>query len=286
MSLFKKILKALKPTKGPTVVPSGLYYDKKHPETQTDAKLIWTGLKHHLSKPENFDAMVRRSRQFKGHHSININHLPISQKLKDKYAGKFDGIHFVHDPEDSASVNFDRSKGGVNYAALNFHRIRGLGIHPEEILHDKNGNKFRDPKTIDHGLFMKSLRGKFDTFVHEFTHLHDHVIKGRKIDTPAPDTPSGKAQYYNSWPEVHARKNQLAYKMDKVLSSNPTIVHQLKGKPLTGAHMARVGEIAKNNPFSHSNMTSWDLGNDKTRRTYSKIFRQVAAKHGLKLKHE
>jgi hypothetical protein len=284
--LYKKILKALfgeKPAP-PSVPKSGIVYSKRHPETQTDAKLIWTGLKHHLSDPENFHNMVRKANLNGALHTVDIHRLPIPDKLKAKYAGKWEGIHFWHHPEDNASVDFGKSQGGTNIASLNIHRIRGLGIHPEEV-----SGTFQNPEKINHGKFMTSLRGKFDTFVHEFTHLHDHVIKGRNIATPSPvqDAPAGSLiNYYNSWPEVHARKNQLAYKMDKVLRHNPDIIKALKDKPLTGDHMARVGEIAKHHPFSDSNKSSWDLANAKTRRTYSKVWRQVAAKHGLKVKHE
>jgi len=261
------------------IVEAILPYSKRHPETQTDAKLIWTGLKHHLSKPEHFHDMVATARGH--HHAVEVQKLPISQKLKHKYGGKLDSIHFSHSPTEQASVNLGKSKGGTNFAELHMHHVHGLGIHPEET---------KNPKKVSHHKFMSSLRGNFDTFMHEFTHVHDHVIKGRNVTKGSPEasdhSPEANHKYYNSWGEVHARKNQLAYKMDKVLGSNPSIKHLLKGKPLTGDHMAAVGEKAKHNSFSFSNKASWAHGSDKTRRTYAKIFRQVAAKHGLKVKHE
>lgn len=267
MTLLRKILEALN--------------YKHHPEIQTDSALVFRALKHHLSNPENYE-------KAKKHGHVAFHDLPVNDHLKQKYGSHLRSIHFHHDVEHGKTtmmaahhkIGTPNGSGGHNW----HHEIHFKGVDHSS-----------------HEGFKNNIGKRFNSFYHEFTHLHDSM-KGRKsgheatvnLRKAAATGDKNKAtaaykKYINDPREHHAHKNEIVRAVDHALINNPKTKHALAQAAPKGAKDQHVdvsntlGHLRTmvNHPVDYNHHAAYVMSNKKHKEAINKALRPVFSRHGI-----
>ena len=267
MTLLRKILEALN--------------YKHHPEIQTDSALVFRALKHHLSKPENYE-------KAKQHGHVAFHDLPVNDHLKKKYGPHLRSIHLHHDTESgNTTQHAAHHKVGTknDSGGYDFHHE----IHFKGIPHNS------------HDEFKKSIGKRFNSFYHEFTHLHDS-IKGKKSGHDVTShlrkvaalgdqkkTTAAYKKYVNDPREHHAHKNEIVRAVDHALINNPHTKKALAAAAPKGANDRHV-DVAQalghlrtmvNHPVDYHHHAAYVLSSPKHKSAINKALRSVFTRHGI-----
>jgi hypothetical protein len=254
---------------------------KHHPEIHTDSALIFRALKHHISKPENYD-------KIKSSGVVHFHELPVNDHLKSKYSPHLKTIHL--DPSSDT--------GGTIQHAAHYK----IGIPKASGGHDFHHEiHFRGVPHDSHESMKKNVGGRFNSFYHEFTHLHDS-LKGRKSGHSATQnlrkimalgdkkkTTAAYKKYINDPREHHAHKNEIVRAVDHALINNPKTKTDIAAAAPKGAQDRHVDvanvlghlRTMKDHPVDYHHHVAYVLSNAKHKSSINKALRAVFSRHGI-----
>lgn len=218
-------------------------YSDRHPEVYADSRLMFMAMKHHLRNPENFKKFVSNPedsgkdgglasafhRTIK--HTVDVQDLELDPELKKKYRGVKLGLG----PNNKGLLNIvshtrgttDPMKrvGAIGYI-LGKRPTVGMNVHGLPSLEPKHVAATPLPKL--HREVEQDMNKRFETWAHEFTHVHDQVVKGMELKAPPKtgDQVKDVETYYNQPHEVRATAAQLDYRLGKAMRDTP---HWFKG---------------------------------------------------------
>ncbi len=184
-------------------------------DLETDSRLIFHGIKQHLSDPKNFKNMTKTNK-------VRLNDLPIHNDLKSKYHRLSHVGITSHLP--GLFGSFIRGSVSKHGGFLGLRQKKAINLH---------GFNSLDQDSPNHEHFKKELHDKFDVWHHEFTHHHrEHIqgvdFKGGTIKQAAAGNMHG---YHNHPEEVESRKRELDYHLEKQTRLHPQKYQDLK-KPI------------------------------------------------------